>query len=113
MSKTFYRNFNKLQIATSIIATGTEEHPVSNELLANHLFVNKRTARSIVSDMRRMGIPVLNSWHSDHGGYWISTSQEEIDRWKQAQINRLRRSRWTVTVATTYQPPIPGLLGGE
>jgi hypothetical protein len=113
MSHQSYTLSLKLQQAFLFIQqNGSPELPVSMTSVAIHLKVSKRDVRSIVASLRLIGCPVVNSYDRRFGGYWIPTTGEQVETWKQKSLNRIRRSARLVHIASRYQPELPHMEEG-
>lgn len=109
MTALSYTHSVKLQQAYWFIKkNGSPEAPVSMTIMAIHFHVSKRVIRRIVADLRLCGIPVVNSYDSFLGGYWIPESNDQVQEWKHRSLNRIRKSARLIQIASLYQPEIPG-----
>jgi len=74
-----------------------------------HRINDTKILRSIITDLRREGVPIMSSQSARDGGYWIAAAGSELDayckRLKQHALKKL------VQVANLKKMALPDLMG--
>lgn len=82
---------NELSVREENLLNGLKNGRLKREELGRYTGLDDRKNRSVISSMRKKGIPIMSS--SQQAGYWLAKNKNECKKFAKEILNRVKEEQ--------------------